>query len=190
MRHLQRTEVSEVQEGFVSGQKGSSAMPHKRNPIGFENISGLSRVIRGYMLSAFEDIPLWHERDISHSSVERIILPDATILIDYMLTRMTFSIKNLTVFEDRMLENIEKTYGVIFAQRVMNQLIDHKAWSREEAYDLIQALAMKAYDQRIPFKDLCALDRKINLTDNELESCFTLDFYQKEVDAIYRRIDL
>lgn len=190
MRHLQRTEVSEVQEGFVSGQKGSSAMPHKRNPISFENISGLSRVIRGYMLSAFEDIPLWHERDISHSSVERIILPDATILIDYMLTRMTHSLKNLGVFEDRMLENIEKTYGVIFAQRVMNQLIDHKAWSREEAYDLIQGLAMKAYDQRIPFKDLCALESKINLTDKELEACFTLDFYQKEVDAIYRRIDL
>jgi adenylosuccinate lyase len=191
-RHLQRTEVREVEEGFSAGQKGSSAMPHKRNPISFENIAGLSRVIRGYMMSAYEDIPLWHERDISHSSVERIIFPDATILLDYMLNRMTGLLKNIQVFEDNMLKNIELTQGVIFAQRVMNKLIDEKAFSREKAYDLIQPLAMIGWTQHQDFKGLLIQNQEIFsvLTHDDIESCFTLKFYLRHVDAIYKRVGL
>jgi adenylosuccinate lyase len=191
-RHLQRTEVREVEEGFSAGQKGSSAMPHKRNPISFENIAGLSRVIRGYMMAAYEDVPLWHERDISHSSVERIIFPDATILLDYMLNRMSGLIDNLQVFEDRMLENIALTQGVIFAQRVMNKLIDEKAYAREKAYDLIQPLAMIAWTQRKDFKTILKNDPTVTsvLSVDEIDACFTLDFYLKHVDAIYHRVGL
>jgi len=191
-RHLQRTEVREVEEGFSAGQKGSSAMPHKRNPISFENIAGLSRVIRGYMMSAYEDVPLWHERDISHSSVERIIFPDATILLDYMLNRMTGLIDNLQVFEERMLQNIGLTQGVIFAQRVMNKLIDEKAFAREMAYDLIQPLAMIAWTQHLDFKTILKKDPQVVsvLSESDIESCFTLDFYLKHVDAIYQRVGL
>jgi adenylosuccinate lyase len=191
-RHLQRTEVREVEEGFSAGQKGSSAMPHKRNPISFENISGLSRVIRGYMMAAYEDVPLWHERDISHSSVERIIFPDATILLDYMLNRMSGLIDNLQVFEDRMLENIGLTQGVIFAQRVMNTLIDEKAYAREKAYDLIQPLAMIAWTQHQDFKTILKNDTAVSsvLSMDEIDACFTLDFYLKHVDAIYQRVGL
>lgn len=167
-------------------------MPHKRNPISFENIAGLSRVIRGYMMAAYEDIPLWHERDISHSSVERVIFPDATILLDYMLNRMTGLIDKLQVFEDRMLENIGLTQGVIFAQRVMNVLIDQKGFAREAAYDLIQPLAMIAWTQRKDFKTILKNEAKVTaiLSDTEIESCFTLDFYLKHVDAIYQRVGL
>ena len=192
MRHLQRTEVREVEEGFKAGQKGSSAMPHKRNPISFENISGLSRVLRGYLTPAYEDIALWHERDISHSSVERIILPDATILLDMMLNRMTGLIKNLQVFEDRMVENIDLTHGVIFAQRVMNVLIEEKGLVREEAYDLIQPIAMKAWEERLDFKTLISTHKRIQelLSLDELNACFNLDFYLKEVDAIYQRLSI
>lgn len=145
IRHLQRTEVHEAEEAFTTGQKGSSAMPHKRNPIGSENICGCARILRGYMISAYEDIALWHERDISHSSAERIYLPDATMLLDYMLHRLTSILDQLVVYPEVMLENIYKTNGVIFAQRVMNALID-KGLSREEAYDLVQPLAMTAYN--------------------------------------------
>ena len=191
-RHLQRTEVREVEEGFGSKQKGSSAMPHKRNPISFENISGLSRVLRGYMLTSFEDIALWHERDISHSSVERIILPDATVLLDYMLNRMTGLIENLQVFEENMLSNIELTHGVIYAQRVMSYLIEHKAFSREVAYDLVQPLAMQAWQQREDFKPLLLENESIRkvMSADEINQCFTLDYYLKEVDAIYARVGL
>ena len=191
-RHLQRTEVREVEEGFSSGQKGSSAMPHKRNPISFENISGLSRVLRGYMMTSYEDIPLWHERDISHSSVERIIFPDATVLLDYMLNRMIGLLENLQVFEDRMLLNIELTQGVIFAQRVMNKLIDEKSYSREKAYDLIQPLAMIAWTQHRDFKTILKNEAQIKkiLSDDEIESCFSLEFYLKHVDALYQRVGL
>ena len=191
-RHLQRTEVREVEEGFSSGQKGSSAMPHKRNPISFENISGLSRVLRGYMMTSYEDIPLWHERDISHSSVERIIFPDATVLLDYMLNRMIGLLENLQVFEDRMLHNIELTQGVIFAQRVMNKLIDEKSYAREKAYDLIQPLAMIAWTQHRDFKTILKNEAQIKkiLSDDEIESCFSLEFYLKHVDALYQRVGL
>lgn len=191
-RHLQRTEVREVEEGFSSKQKGSSAMPHKRNPISFENICGLSRVLRGYMSTSFEDIALWHERDISHSSVERIILPDATILLDYMLNRLTKLIENLTVFEENIRRNIEITHGVIFAQRVMTYTIEHKHMSREKAYDLIQPIAMQAWNNQFDFKTLLLNNKDVSeyLSEDEIESCFTLDFYFKEVDSIYKRVGL
>lgn len=192
MRHLQRTEVHEVEEAFSLNQKGSSAMPHKRNPISFENISGLSRLMRGYLIPAYEDINLWHERDISHSSVERVILPDATILLDYMLNRMTGLIKDLKVYEDRMLKNIELTHGLIFTQRVMSYLIQHKDLSREKAYDLVQTIAMKAYESQSEFKTLLSNDQGIiqYLNQSEIDECFDLAFYLKEVDAIYKRVAL
>ncbi len=191
-RHLQRTEVREVEEGFSNKQKGSSAMPHKRNPISFENICGLSRVLRGYMSSSFEDIALWHERDISHSSVERIILPDATILLDYMLNRLTRLVDNLTVFEDNVKRNIDLTHGVIFAQRVMSYVIEYKNISREKAYDLIQPIAMMAWNKQTDFKMLLLKNQDIQeyLSHEEIESCFTLEFYLKEVDSIYKRVGL
>lgn len=190
-RHLQRTEVRETEEGFASGQKGSSVMPHKRNPISFENISGLSRLMRGYMISAYENIPLWHERDISHSSVERIIFPDATILLDYLLARMTGLLKNLKVDDVRMLENIHQTHGVIFAQRVMNALIE-KGLSREAAYDAVQPLAMTAWTHHTDFKPLLIQSESItsHLSVAEIEACFTLDYYLATVDALYARIGL
>lgn len=191
-RHLQRTEVREVEEGFSNKQKGSSAMPHKRNPISFENICGLSRVLRGYMSTSFEDIALWHERDISHSSVERIILPDATILLDYMLNRLTRLVDNLTVFEDNVKRNIDLTHGVLFAQRVMSYVIEHKNISREKAYDLIQPIAMTAWNNQTDFKVLLLNNQDIQeyLSHEEIESCFSLEFYLKEVDSIYKRVGL
>jgi adenylosuccinate lyase len=190
-RHLQRTEVRETEEGFASGQKGSSAMPHKRNPISFENISGLSRLMRGYMISAYENIPLWHERDISHSSVERVIFPDATILLDYLLARMTGLLKNLKVDESRMLENIHQTHGVIFAQRVMNALIA-QGLSREDAYDAVQPIAMTAWTQHTDFKTLLLSSSSIttHLSAHAVESCFTLEYYLTTVDELYARIGL
>ena len=173
IRHLQRTEVHEAEEAFTTGQKGSSAMPHKRNPIGSENICGCARILRGYMISAYEDIALWHERDISHSSAERIYLPDATMLLDYMLHRLTSILDQLVVYPEVMLENIYKTNGVIFAQRVMNALID-KGLSREEAYDLVQPLAMTAYNLKKDYFELLAKNKDIGmyLNNDELKECF------------------
>lgn len=188
IRSLQRTEIHEVEEAFKTGQKGSSAMPHKRNPISSENICGCARVMRGYMTPAYEDIPLWHERDISHSSVERIILPDATELLDYMLNRYSDVLSNLVVYEDQMLDNINKTDGAIFSQRVMNALIE-KGLSREEAYDLVQILAMKSYNEKINLFDLLKKNKKVTslLSLDEIKSCFSLDYYFKNVDEIYDR---
>ncbi len=191
VRNLQRTEVREVEEAFRKGQKGSSAMPHKRNPISSENICGCARVMRGYMTASCENVALWHERDISHSSTERIILPDATELLDYMLNRFMGILDNLTVYPERMLANIWQTKGVIFAQRVMNALIG-KGLSREEAYDTVQPVAMKAWTEGLDYLTLlkgsdsvCAL-----LTEEELESCFTLGYYFKNIDHIFRRVGL
>ena len=188
IRGLQRTEVHEVEEAFGKGQKGSSAMPHKRNPIGSENMCGCARVLRGYMATAYENVALWHERDISHSSTERIILPDATMLLDYMLNRMCNILGNLTVFKDKMKSNIYITNGVIFAQRVMNALIA-KGFARERAYDTVQPVAMKAWMEGIPYIDLLRENPVIreNLTEEELEGCFTLDYYMKNVDYIFKR---
>lgn len=192
LRHLQRTEVREVEEGFKQGQKGSSAMPHKRNPISSENIAGCARVLRGYMVSAYEDIPLWHERDISHSSAERIILPDATILLDYMLDRMNRILSNLTVFEDRMLENIDATHGVIFAQRVMTLLIERKGMTREVAYDLVQPIAMEAWTKRTSFRELLLENKTIlsSLSSEELDEAFSLTYHLRYVDAILLRVGI
>ncbi len=191
IRHLQRTEVREVEESFKKGQKGSSAMPHKRNPISSENICGCTRVIRGYMNTAFDNVTLWHERDISHSSAERIILPDATMLLDYMLKRYKNILENLVVYEDNMIENINKTKGVIFTQRVMTLLID-KGMTRENAYDFVQPLAMKAWEEGIHLTTLLYKNDELGKYINkaEIDSCFELGYYLRMVDTIYRRVGI
>lgn len=188
IRGLQRTEVHELEEAFGKGQKGSSAMPHKRNPIGSENMCGCARVLRGYMATAYENVALWHERDISHSATERIILPDATMLLDYMLNRMEGILGNITVFEEKMKSNIYVTNGVIFAQRVMNALIA-KGFAREKAYDTVQPVAMSAMAAGKPYAELLKENPVIkeNLTEEELDACFTLDYYMKNVDYIFER---
>lgn len=189
IRHWQRTELREAEEAFGKGQKGSSAMPHKRNPIGSENMCGCARVLRGYMLTAYENVPLWHERDISHSSAERIILPDATILLDYMLYRFGNILENLVIFPENMLKNIYLTHKVIFAQRVMNALIN-KGLSRESAYDMVQPVAMSAWFEGMDYKTLLEQNEMVrtHLTPGELESCFTLDYYFTQVDEIFDRV--
>jgi len=191
IRHLQRTEIREVEEFFRKGQKGSSAMPHKRNPISSENISGCSRVLRGYMVSAYENIPLWHERDISHSSVERIIIPDAVMLLDYMLNRYMKVLDNLTVFEERMLQNIYITNGAVFSQRVLTKLID-KGLSREKVYDFVQPLAMNSFNNNISFKELLQKDKIINkyLNEKELNEIFKVKYFLKNVNEIYKRVGI
>lgn len=188
VRNLQRTEVHEVEEAFGKGQKGSSAMPHKRNPVSSENICGCARVLRGYMVTAYENVALWHERDISHSATERIIMPDATILLDYMLNRMKGILENIVVFEEQMMANIYRTNGVIFAQRVMNALID-KGFVREKAYDTVQPIAMKAMSMGASYQELLKEDPTVMgaLTEDELNNCFTLDYYFKNIDHIYKR---
>ena len=191
VRNLQRTEVREVEEAFRKGQKGSSAMPHKRNPISSENICGCARVMRGYMAASYENVALWHERDISHSSTERIILPDATELLDYMLTRFKGILDNLVVYPETMLANIYRTKGVIFAQRVMNALIG-KGLAREQAYDTVQPIAMKAWTEGLDYQTLLKESPDVMglLTVEELESCFTLDYYFKNVDFIFGRVGI
>ena len=191
VRNLQRTEVREAEEAFRKGQKGSSAMPHKRNPIGSENICGCARVMRGYMATANENVALWHERDISHSSTERIILPDATELLDYMLTRFGGILENLVVYKDKMLQDIYITNGVIFAQRVMNALIG-KGLSREQAYDTVQPLAMKAWSEHVDYAGLLKNSEAVTalLSAQEIDDCFTLDYYFKNVDYIFRRVGI
>ncbi|MBR4912250.1 MAG: adenylosuccinate lyase [Bacteroidales bacterium] len=189
VRHWQRTELREAEEAFGKGQKGSSAMPHKRNPIGSENMCGCARILRGYMVSAYENIPLWHERDISHSSAERIMLPDATILLDYMLNRFGNILENLVVFPENMLKNIYLTHKVIFAQRVMTALIN-KGLSRESAYDLVQPIAMKAWFEGQDYKELLSQNETVmsHFTSEELDQCFTLEYYLKQVPAIFERV--
>lgn len=191
IRHLQKSETREVEEKFYEGQKGSSAMPHKRNPIGSENISGCSRVLRGYMVTAYENMPLWHERDISHSSAERIIIPDGTILLDYMLNRFSNILENLVVFEENMKNNINRTYGLVFSQRLLLMLID-KGLSREEAYDMVQPLAMKAWKEQSPFKDIVKKSEQIPtyLSDKEIEDAFDVEYHTRNVDMIFKRVGL
>lgn len=191
IRGLQKSEIREVEEGFSKGQKGSSAMPHKRNPVGSENITGLARVLRGYMISAYEDVPLWHERDISHSSVERIILPDATILLNYMLVRFSNIVKNLTVFPENMQRNMDRTYGLIYSQRVLLTLIN-KRMKREIAYDAVQKRAMQAWEEQKQFKELLLQDELITstLTADELNECFNYTYHLKQVDYIFNRLGL
>ncbi|WP_166243956.1 adenylosuccinate lyase [Paenibacillus turpanensis] len=191
IRALQKSEMREVEEPFAKGQKGSSAMPHKRNPIGCENISGLARVIRGHMVSAYENVPLWHERDISHSSVERIILPDATILLNYMLNRLGNIIGNLTVFPENMKRNMERTFGVPFSGRVMTKLID-KGFSREQAYDTVQPRAMQAWETQKHFKEIVLETSEITsvLSREEIEDCFNPSWHLKHVDTIFQKLGL
>lgn len=191
IRGLQKSEFREVEEPFSKGQKGSSAMPHKRNPIGCESISGLARVIRGHMLSAYENVPLWHERDISHSSVERIILPDSTILLDYMLSRLGTIIKNLNVYPENMKRNMERTFGLPFSGRVLTKLID-KGMSREQAYDTVQPRAMRAWEEQRSFRQILEESPEItaHLTPEELADCFDPSWHLKHVDTIFGRLGL
>lgn len=191
IRHLQKTETREVEEAFAKGQKGSSAMPHKRNPIGSENVTGIARVIRGYVSTAYENVPLWHERDISHSSAERIMLPDVTIALNYMLNRFGRIMKNLTVFPENMKANIDKTFGLVYSQQVMLTLID-KGLSREEAYDLVQPKAMESWETKVPLRELAGKDARIQevLTTEELDECFNEDHHLSRVDIIFKRAGL
>ncbi|PKG25157.1 adenylosuccinate lyase [Niallia nealsonii] len=191
IRGLQKSETREVEEFFAKGQKGSSAMPHKRNPIGSENMAGLARVIRGYMLTAYENVPLWHERDISHSSAERIIIPDATIALNYMLNRFSNIVKNLTVYPENMKRNMDRTLGLIYSQRVLLALID-KGLTREEAYDTVQPRAMESWEKQVPFRELVDADELISskLTKEEIDDCFDYHFHIKHVDTIFTRLGL
>lgn len=191
VRHLQRSEVREAEESFSAGQKGSSAMPHKRNPVGSENITGCARLLRGFMNSEFNNVALWHERDISHSSVERVVLPDATTLLHYALRRFSGIIDNLVVYEDTMRENMEETYGLYNSQRLMLKLID-KGLSREEAYDRVQPLAMTAWEEERPFQEVVAGAEEITevLSDDEIEEAFDPSYHVRNVDLIFERVGL
>jgi len=189
IRHLQRSEVLEAEEPFMAGQKGSSAMPHKRNPIGCENLSGLARVVRSNAMAALENISLWHERDISHSSVERVIIPDSSILVDYMLDRLRGILDRLRVYPKKMKENMAGSYGLYNSQRVMLALID-KGISREYAYDVVQRNAMKSWNTRAQFKRLLLKDKEVRkyLGAREIDNIFDLKYYLKNVDYIFKRV--
>ncbi|MFC6170128.1 adenylosuccinate lyase [Loigolactobacillus jiayinensis] len=191
VRSLQRTEIHEVEEFFAAGQKGSSAMPHKRNPIGSENVTGLARVIRGHMLTAYEDVPLWHDRDISHSSAERIIIPDTTSLLDYILHRFTKILDTLTIFPEKMRSNMDVTYGLIYSQRVMLKLIE-SGMSREAAYDLVQPKTAVAWDEKKAFRPLLEADPKITdaLSSKDLDDAFDYHWHLRHVDEIFARVGL
>lgn len=192
LRHLQRTEVLEVEEAFKKGQKGSSAMPHKKNPISGENLSGLARVVKANAQASLENIALWHERDISHSSAERIIFPDSTILVDYMLNRFNRLVSGLVVHKENMLKNANLFGGIVFSQRVLLELTK-KGISRENAYALVQKNALNAFNEpQGNFKQNLLNDNEIMqiLTENEIENCFDSGYYLRNIDAIYERFDL
>ena len=191
VRNLQHTEIGELQEPFRAGQKGSSAMPHKRNPILSERIAGLARLLRGYAGAALEDQPLWHERDISHSSAERVILPDATILLDYMLVRMTGLIDGLVVRADRMLENIERGLGLHASSRVLVALVDDGGMARDDAYAIVQRCALHAADERLGLRDLLALDPTVArlLPLSRLDACFDDAAFLRHAPTIVARLD-
>jgi adenylosuccinate lyase len=189
IRNLQRSEIGELQEGFAKGQKGSSAMPHKKNPITAERIAGLARVMRGNALAAMENITLWHERDITHSSVERIIIPDSCILIDYILHKFIGVLSKLVVNTKRMRDNIYMTGGLVFSQRLLLKLTG-PVGSREAAYKIVQENAMKAHDGRGRFMDLVKRDPRVtaHLSQDEIDECFTVDYYLRNVPKIFRRV--
>jgi adenylosuccinate lyase len=191
LRHLQRTEVGEVLEPFAEGQKGSSAMPHKRNPIVSERICGLARLLRGYAQTGFENVALWHERDISHSSVERITLPDSCILLDYMLDRMRWVIEGLVVNVDRMRENLDGSFGLVHSQSVLTKLLSKGELQREEAYELVQRNAMTAWDERRPLIELLKSDRDVieHLEVDEIDECFDVSRYLANTDVIFERLE-
>ncbi len=193
IRHLQRTDVLEVEEPFSKGQKGSSAMPHKRNPVASENMSGLARILRGNALVALENIPLWHERDISHSSAERVILPDSTILLDYMLARFTRVIKDLVVYPDNMRDNMDIYGGVIFSQAVLLSLVDKGGMSREDAYTLVQRNAHAAWNTKDGnFKVNLLADAEVmkHLDQDDVEQCFNPAAYLRNVDRVFERLGI
>lgn len=189
IRGLQRTEVSEVEEYFHKGQKGSSAMPHKRNPVLTENICGLARIIRANAIAAMENVPLWHERDISHSSVERVIAPDSTILADFIIDRLTFVIRNMRVFDDQMMENLERGRGLIFSESILIKLVD-KGLTREAAYTIVQRNAMNAWENGLEFKEALLSDNELTeiLTRQEIESSFDLKNALRWTDSIFKRV--
>ncbi|MEE6663258.1 adenylosuccinate lyase [Limosilactobacillus fermentum] len=191
VRSLQRTEIHEVEEHFAKGQKGSSAMPHKRNPIGSENICGCARVLRGNVVTAYEDVTLWHERDISHSSAERMILPDSTALLDYMLHRFGKIIKNLDVFPDRMKHNMDETLGLIYSGRVLLKLVN-SGMTREDAYDLIQKYTAKCWADHVPYRPLLEVDPIVakQLTKEDLDDAFDYHWHLRHVDDIFHRVGL
>ncbi|MGY0836560.1 adenylosuccinate lyase [Aerococcus urinaeequi] len=191
VRALQKSETREVEEFFAKGQKGSSAMPHKRNPIGSENMAGLARVVRGHVMTAYENITLWHERDISHSSAERIILPDTTILVDYMLNRFANIMENLTVFPENMKRNMDATHGLIYSQRVLLKLVD-AGLSREAAYDLVQPLTAIAWDEGKSFKGLIEANAEItrHLDPEAIDDAFDYHYHIQKVDDIFEKLGL
>ncbi len=191
IRHLQRTEVLEVEEPFAEGQTGSSAMPHKRNPEKCERICGLARVVRGYAQTGLENVALWHERDLSNSAPERIILPDACLLVDYMLDLFTWVMRGLQVYPERMRQNLELTQGVVFSQRVMLALIE-KGLSRQEAYAIVQRNAMRAWKDRMPFRELLDAEPEVTsrLSAAELDGLFDYGYYLRYVDVSFRRVGL
>jgi adenylosuccinate lyase len=189
IRHLQRTEVLEVEEFFSEGQKGSSAMPHKRNPVLSENLSGLSRLLRGYSVTAMENIALWHERDISHSSAERVIAPDATIVLDFALDRFRGMMEKLLVYPDHMKRNLESTRGLIYSQRVLLALAA-KGLSRERAYEVVQKSAMEAWRGQKELASLLWKDREVRalLRREEFDELFDIRYYLKSIDAVFDRV--
>jgi adenylosuccinate lyase len=191
IRLLQHTELLEVEEPFFKGQIGSSAMPHKRNPITCERISGLSRILRANASAAFENIDLWHERDISHSSVERIIIPDSTILLNYMLHKLIPVIDGLLVYPKNMIASLSKTKGLIYSQRVLLELM-RKGLNREQAYEIIQSCAMQVWQETSDFKDVLCRDRKVRkyLKTEEIDACFDIKYYTRHRDLIYKRVGL
>ena len=190
LRHLQRTEVLEVEEGFRKGQKGSSAMPHKKNPISAENMCGLSRLIRTNAFASLENQALWHERDISHSSVERVIMPDSTILTDYVLNRLAGVLDNLTVKPERMQENMDRSYGLYFSQRVLTALIDTTDIPRQKAYELVQRCAMKSWDTRRPFPEIVMEEQGIteHISVEALKEIFDPQYYLRHENEIFSRV--
>lgn len=191
IRHLQRSEVLEVEEPFAEGQKGSSAMPHKRNPVICERICGLARILRANALAALENVNLWHERDISHSSAERVIFPDATISLDYILNKFIEVVSGMTVYPENMLKNLVKTKGLIFSQALLLTLMD-KGLARGKAYDIVQRLAMKSWKEELDFKTLVQNDKHIAgyVSPKEIESCFELEYYLRNINKIFKRIGL
>ena len=191
IRTLQRTEILEAEEPFAEGQKGSSAMPHKRNPVSSEQVCGLARLVRANALAAMENVALWGERDISHSSVERVILPDSTILLDYMLHTMIRILEGLQVFPERLRENFERSHGLIYSQRVLLKLAE-KGLPRQRAYEIVQANAMTAWREQRSFQELLAKDPEVtrHLAPGELKECFDPGWYLRNVDVIYRRLGL
>jgi adenylosuccinate lyase len=190
IRHLQRSEVREAMEPFGAGQKGSSSMPHKKNPILTENVTGLTRLLRGYLVTGLENVALWHERDISHSSAERVILPDATQAASYAARRLTGVLKNLVVFPERMLKNLNDLGGLVFSQRVLHLLIDDKGMGREAAYAVVQRNALQSWETGEGLRELLKRAPENPLNDHDLDEAFDLGWYLRQVDAIYARFGL